>query len=103
MAKLEAIDYNAEDASEKFVASLRETGFGVLKKTILLTNSWWSLSTAIGSSFFDGDSKEDFLYNKGPQDGFFSRQRWLSLPRGSQSKISKSTSITILGGSVPMS
>ncbi len=28
---LEAVDYQADDAKEKFVQSLRETGFGVLK------------------------------------------------------------------------
>ncbi len=70
MAKLEAIDYSAPDASEKFVKSLRETGFGVLKKHPInkslvesIYNNW--------QGFFDSEEKEDFLYNKGPQDGFF--------------------------------
>lgn len=29
--KLETVDYLADDAAQQFVASLRETGFGVLK------------------------------------------------------------------------
>jgi len=70
MAKLEAIDFNAADASEKFVASLRETGFGVLKNHPINQQLVESIYSH-WQQFFDGDSKADFLYNKGPQDGFF--------------------------------
>ena len=70
MAKLEAIDYNAADASERFVASLRETGFGVLKNHPINQQLVESIYTH-WQQFFDGESKDDFLYNKGPQDGFF--------------------------------
>ena len=31
--QLVAVDYQAENAQEEFVKSLRETGFGVLKKS----------------------------------------------------------------------
>ncbi len=70
MAKLAAIDYNDKHASELFVTSLRETGFGVLKNHPInkelvesIYKNW--------QAFFDGDSKDQYLYHKGPQDGFF--------------------------------
>ncbi|MFT5705872.1 MAG: isopenicillin N synthase-like dioxygenase [Oceanospirillaceae bacterium] len=70
MATLEAIDFNAADASERFVASLRETGFGVLKNHPIdqslveaIYNNW--------QQFFDSNDKDKYLYNVGPQDGFF--------------------------------
>ena len=68
--KIEAIDYNAPNAAELFVESLRLTGFGVLKnhpiqqKLVEDIYQQWQ-------GFFDDESKQDFLYNKGNQDGFF--------------------------------
>lgn len=70
MAKLEAIDYQAENASEQFVQSLHETGFGVLKNHPInqqLVNSIYSN----WQHFFDSEDKNHYLFNKGPQDGFF--------------------------------
>ncbi|HAB79288.1 MAG TPA: 2OG-Fe(II) oxygenase [Glaciecola sp.] len=69
---LEAVDYLAGDAQEKFVQSLRETGFGVLKNHPIKQatvqgiysrwQDWFNLEDTI---------KEQSLYNKGTQDGFF--------------------------------
>ncbi len=68
--QLVAVDYQAENAAELFVESLRETGFGVLKNhpidqsIVADIYSQWQ-------SFFDGEEKHNYLYNKGTQDGFF--------------------------------
>lgn len=68
--KLVAVDYQAEDAKQQFVRSLRETGFGVLKNHPIqqeivadIYRTW--------QSFFDSDQKANFTYNKDTQDGFF--------------------------------
>ncbi|MDO6706673.1 2OG-Fe(II) oxygenase family protein [Photobacterium sp. 1_MG-2023] len=68
--KLEAIDFTAPDAQERFVESLRETGFGVLKNHPLqqtlvssIYNNW--------QGFFDSEAKYDFRFNVETQDGFF--------------------------------
>jgi isopenicillin N synthase-like dioxygenase len=68
---LEAVDYQSEGASEAFVKSLHETGFGVLKNHPIaetqvraIYDNW--------QAFFDSDRKSDFEYNVGTQDGFFS-------------------------------
>ncbi|MBN3562033.1 2OG-Fe(II) oxygenase family protein [Aliamphritea spongicola] len=70
MTTLTAIDYTAENAQQEFVESLRETGFGVLKnhpiRQELVTSIYENWQT-----FFDGETKQDFLFNKGTQDGFF--------------------------------
>ncbi len=70
MTTLTAIDYTADGAQQQFVESLRETGFGVLKnhpiRQKLVTSIYDNWQT-----FFDGDTKQDFLFNKGTQDGFF--------------------------------
>ena len=67
---LETIDYRATDAAEKFVSSLRETGFGVLTnhpidqelvKTIY--HEW--------HAFFNTEEKRAFLFKPETQDGFF--------------------------------
>ncbi|NRP57311.1 MULTISPECIES: isopenicillin N synthase family oxygenase [unclassified Marinobacterium] len=68
---LEAVDYQSEGASEAFVKSLHETGFGVLKNHPIaeaqvraIYDHW--------QAFFNSDRKSDFDYNVGTQDGFFS-------------------------------
>ena len=68
--QLVAVDYQAENAAELFTQSLRETGFGVLKNHPIqqsvvesIYNNW--------QTFFDSEAKQDFLYNKETQDGFF--------------------------------
>ncbi|WP_120512134.1 isopenicillin N synthase family dioxygenase [Photobacterium salinisoli] len=68
--KLEAIDFTADDAQERFVESLRETGFGVLKNHPLqqelvssIYDNW--------QAFFDSEEKYAFRFNTNTQDGFF--------------------------------
>jgi len=68
--KLEAVDFTAPDAQQKFVESLRQTGFGVLKNHPIPQASVASIY-AHWQAFFDGDEKHSFLYNKDKQDGFF--------------------------------
>ncbi|MEC7691114.1 MAG: 2OG-Fe(II) oxygenase family protein [Pseudomonadota bacterium] len=68
--QLEAVDYQAPGAQEAFVESLRETGFGVLKNhpisQAMVTGIYQSWQT-----FFDSEEKNNYVYNKGTQDGFF--------------------------------
>lgn len=68
--KLVAVDYQAEDAKQQFVRSLRETGFGVLKNHPIqqqmvadIYETW--------QDFFNSDQKNQFTFNKDTQDGFF--------------------------------
>jgi isopenicillin N synthase-like dioxygenase len=68
--KLEAVDFTAPDAQQKFVESLRQTGFGVLKNHPIPQASVASIY-ANWQTFFDTDEKYSFLYNKDKQDGFF--------------------------------
>lgn len=69
---LEAVDYKADDAKEKFVQSLRDTGFAVLKNHPVEQASVQAIYDK-WQGWFDQDSiiKEQSLYNKGTQDGFF--------------------------------
>ena len=68
--QLEAVDYQAPNAQEAFVESLRETGFGVLKNhpisQAMVTGIYQNWQT-----FFDSEEKNNYVYNKGTQDGFF--------------------------------
>lgn len=69
--QLQAVDYKSPTAAEDFVKSLRETGFGVLKNHPIKKE----LVSAIyqgWQDFFSSDSKYDYQYNVGPQDGYFS-------------------------------
>lgn len=68
--KLETINYQAHDSAEKFVQSLRDTGFGVLSnhtidKSLVETiyQEW--------QAFFNSPEKQDFLFKPETQDGFF--------------------------------
>jgi len=68
--KLIAVDYQAENAQQLFVESLRETGFGVLKNHPIQQE----LVSSIYQNwqvFFNGDNKMDFEYDKEKQDGYF--------------------------------
>lgn len=67
---LQAVDYQSPTAAKEFVESLRQTGFGVLKNHPIskqqvsdIYENW--------RKFFNSTEKEQFLYNKGKQDGFF--------------------------------
>ncbi len=68
--KLETVDYQAADAAEQFVTSLRETGFGVLKNHPIpqqlvesIYENWYQ--------FFMSEKKNDYQFNVETQDGYF--------------------------------
>lgn len=69
--QVQVVDYTAKDAPEKFVQSLRETGFGVLinhpvKQDLVesIYKNW--------QAFFNGDDKDSFAFDPKKQDGYFS-------------------------------
>jgi len=68
---LPVVDYTAEDAPQRFVQSLRETGFGVLINHPIpqsLVNSiyrGWQ-------DFFNSEDKHQFIFDAEKQDGYFS-------------------------------
>ncbi|MCW8092623.1 isopenicillin N synthase family dioxygenase [Alteromonas sp. ASW11-130] len=68
--QLVAVDYNAENADQLFVESLRKTGFGVLKNHPLQQSMVQEIYDA-WQTFFDSEEKHQYLYNKHKQDGFF--------------------------------
>lgn len=68
--KLETIDYLAPDAPQRFVQSLRSTGFGVLKNHPIpkelvesIYHNWYL--------FFTSERKNEFQFNVETQDGYF--------------------------------
>lgn len=69
-ADLVAIDYEAPDAAERFVASLRDTGFGVLRAHPLdgelverIYRDW--------TAFFASGDKRAYYYDREVHDGLF--------------------------------
>ncbi|MCC2616387.1 isopenicillin N synthase family oxygenase [Aestuariibacter halophilus] len=68
--KLEAVDYRADNADKLFVESLRATGFGVLKNHPIQQSLVESIYKH-WEAFFNSDTKNEYLYNKDTQDGFF--------------------------------
>jgi isopenicillin N synthase-like dioxygenase len=69
--KVQVVDYQAPDAAEKFVKSLKETGFGVLinhpiNKDLVesIYENWYQ--------FFCSEEKHEYTYNVETQDGYFS-------------------------------
>ncbi len=69
---LVAIDFTAPDAPQRFVESLRETGFGVLRNHPIsqelvdtIYREWLD--------FFSSDEKEAYRFHRDTQDGFFGR------------------------------
>jgi len=68
--KLRAVDYKSPNAAKDFVESLRQTGFGVLKNHPISQQQVSSIY-ANWQAFFNTDEKNQYIYNKGPQDGFF--------------------------------
>jgi len=70
MMKLKTIDYRAADAAERFVESLRSTGFGVLSNHPIsqhlvqdIYRDW--------QEFFNSEEKQAFMFKPETQDGFF--------------------------------
>lgn len=71
---LDTVDYKDPNAPEKFVESLRTTGFGVLcnhpiEQTVVdnIYQHW--------QAFFDGDAKLDYQFDPKRYDGFFPAQQ----------------------------
>lgn len=71
--QVQVVDYLAPDAPQKFVQSLRETGFGVLinhpiKQEMVesIYKNWYK--------FFCTEGKHDFAFDPEKQDGFFSSE-----------------------------
>ncbi len=70
MGELIAVDYMAADGDALFVASLRETGFGVLKNhpiTETTVNAIYDNWTG----FFSSGDKQSYLFDSEKFDGFF--------------------------------
>ena len=69
--QVQVVDYTAKDAPEKFVQSLRETGFGVLinhpVKQDLVESIYKNWQT-----FFNDEDKHNFAFDPKKQDGYFS-------------------------------
>jgi len=70
MSELVAVDYEAANSDIQFVASLRETGFGVLKNHPIteatvnaIYDSWYG--------FFHSEEKQSYLFDTEKFDGFF--------------------------------
>lgn len=70
MAILSAVDCSTDDAEERFVESLRETGFGVLKNHPIRKETLQSIY-AHWADFFASDAKNDFAFDPEKYDGFF--------------------------------
>ncbi|GAA0859947.1 2OG-Fe(II) oxygenase family protein [Aliiglaciecola litoralis] len=68
--KLEAVDYAAPNADKLFVESLRSTGFGVLKNHPISQKSVTSIY-ANWQEFFDSAEKDNYVFDRETQDGFF--------------------------------
>jgi len=68
--RIDAIDFRSTDAETRFVASLRDTGFGVLthhpiqERTVNDIYRRWH-------DFFAGDAKQDYRFDPERYDGFF--------------------------------
>lgn len=72
MTSLVAVDYRAPDAESRFVASLRETGFGVLTNHPLEQSTVESIY-AHWKEFFATEAKSEYLFDPEKFDGFFPR------------------------------
>jgi len=71
---LDSIDYNDPEAPQRFVESLRTTGFGVLRNHPIEQSVVDSIYRH-WQTFFDGDKKSDFQFNPEKYDGFFPAQQ----------------------------
>lgn len=68
--KLETIDYLAQNSADKFVKSLTETGFGVLRNHPIDKALVESIYVE-WQAFFNTEEKRDYLFKPETQDGFF--------------------------------
>ena len=69
--QLLAVDYTAPDADKKFVESLRQTGFGVLKNHPIEQSTVTSIYEN-WQAFFNSDDKLHYAFDNQSHDGFFS-------------------------------
>ncbi|NQY33454.1 MAG: isopenicillin N synthase family oxygenase [Alteromonadaceae bacterium] len=71
--QVQVVDYTAKDAPERFVQSLRETGFGVLinhpVKQELVESIYKNWHT-----FFSDEEKYDLAFDPEKQDGYFAKE-----------------------------
>ena len=76
MAELVAVDYRAADAPERFVASLRDTGFGVLSNPPLDPERIRGIYARWKAFFAESEeAKAEWLFDPERYDGFFPRAR----------------------------
>lgn len=71
--KVQVVDYHADDAAERFVESLKSTGFGVLKNHPIKQ----SLVDAIYQhwyEFFNEGNPHEFAFDPEKQDGYFATE-----------------------------
>ena len=68
--QLPTVDYKADNAAAQFVESLRNTGFGVLKNHPIPQSLVESIYKN-WQDFFNSEQKQDFLFSKDTQDGYF--------------------------------
>ena len=72
MTQLAAVDYQAPDAEELFVQSLRDTGFGVLRNHPIPETAVTSIYEN-WAEFFNSTEKDKFNFDPDRYDGFFPR------------------------------
>lgn len=68
--QIQVVDYNAADAPQLFVKSLKETGFGVLKNHPIKQELVESIYKN-WQAFFNANEKEQFAFDPEKQDGYF--------------------------------
>ncbi len=70
MTELAAVDYEAPNAEQQFVQSLRDTGFGVLRNHPISKASVTSIYEH-WAQFFNTSEKDNFVFDPEKYDGFF--------------------------------
>lgn len=70
MASLSAVDCRADDVEERFVESLRDTGFGVLTNHPISEKRLRSIY-ANWAAFFADEARNDFIFDPARHDGYF--------------------------------
>ncbi|MCO4798357.1 MAG: isopenicillin N synthase family oxygenase [Colwelliaceae bacterium] len=71
--KVQVVDYTSADAGQRFVASLKETGFGVLKNHPIQQELVESIYHDWYQFFCQGD-KNNFAFDPEKQDGYFASE-----------------------------
>lgn len=72
MTVLAAVDYQAPDAEQHFVQSLRDTGFGVLRNHPIAESTVTNIYRH-WAEFFNSTEKNEFAFDPEKYDGFFPR------------------------------